>query len=158
ILGLLEKEPDRRPLNAAKVTQLLGEIQEKVEALQSAGADVARARVIDRPRARRDADDADREAARVLSGKKARRKKKVRFYQTLWFQGVGLVALLGAMGFVLYLVFKPPSPDELVRQAEAWMKSPDRWDEARKGPISDYLARYANRPDLQGQTEKMRQW
>jgi serine/threonine-protein kinase len=162
ILALLEKEPDRRPLNAAKVSQLLGEIQEKVEALQSAGVDAVRARIIDRPHGQRNPAAADKEAARSLSGKKARRRKKqVPFYRRLWFQAVGLAGLLGAMALILYLVFKPPSPDELVQQAEAFMKSPDSWEKARNGndgPIDKYLLRYASRPDLQGQTEKMRQW
>jgi serine/threonine-protein kinase len=159
ILGLMEKEPDKRPLNAAKVAQVLGEIQEKVEALQSAGVDIARARVIDRPRARGNADETDREVARTLSGKKGRRKKKqVHFYERLWFQVVGLAAILGTMGFILYLIFKPPSPEKLVQQAEALMKNPEQWDKARDGPIKDYLAYYAGRAELQDQTEKMRQW
>src|SRR5262249_17764489 len=67
ILALLEKEPDRRPLNAAKVSQMLGEIQEKVEALQSAGVDAVRSRGIDRPQGQRNPDAADKEAARALS-------------------------------------------------------------------------------------------
>lgn len=159
ILGLMEKQPDKRPLNAAKVGQLLSEIQEKVEALQSAGVDMARARVIDQPRARRNVDETDREAARTLSGKKLKRKKKrLHFYERLWFQAVGLLTILGTMGLVLYLVLKPPAPEKLVQQAEAWMKNPEQWDKARSGPIKDYLAIYGGRTDLQEMTDKMRQW
>jgi serine/threonine-protein kinase len=162
VLGLMEKQPDKRPLNAAKVGQVLGEIQEKVEALQSAGVDAARARVIDRPRGRLPVDESDKEAARTLSGKKLRRTKKpLHFYERLWFQAVGLLSLLGGMGLLLYLILKPPSPDELVQQAEGFMKNPETYDKARNGddgPIDIYLSKYSKRADLQGQSEKMRQW
>ncbi len=161
ILGLMEKEPDRRPLNAAKVSQLLGEIQEKVATLQSAGVDAIRARIIDRPRGQRHADDTDKEAARTLSGKKTKRKKKqVPFYRSLWFQAVGLVGLLGAIGLLLWLVFKPEPPEKLFRRAEQLMasKNPDDWIKAREEPIKEFLSRHAGKPDAEEMTAKVRLW
>jgi serine/threonine protein kinase len=50
ICQLMEKQPEKRPLNAAAVTEALDRIQEKVEAQQSAGVDAARRRP--RPRTR----------------------------------------------------------------------------------------------------------
>ena len=64
ICQMLEKKPDQRPLNAKMVSDVLGSIQEKVEAQQSAGADAVRGRMIDRPHGTRNPDQEDKDAAR----------------------------------------------------------------------------------------------
>jgi hypothetical protein len=146
----LEKKPDQRPLNADMVNRALGSIQEKVEAQQSAGVEAARGRMIDRPRGVRHADEEDKEAARSLrTGKsKAKRKRKTTpFYGKLWFQAVGIVAVLGFLVGVLYLVLRPASPETLYAQAKKLMDSTDldKHEEAYNGPIKDYLRIYASR-------------
>ncbi len=150
ICQLLEKKPDQRPLNAEMVYRALGSIQEKVEAQQSAGVEAARSRMIDRPRGARHADEEDKEAARTLrTGKaKAKRKRKTTpFYSQVWFQAVGILAILGFLVGVLWLVTRPASPETLYAQAKKLMESNDldKHEEAYSGPISAYRTLYASR-------------
>jgi eukaryotic-like serine/threonine-protein kinase len=163
VCQLLEKKPEHRPLDAAMVANVLGSIQEKVQAQQSAGVDRALSRRVDRPRGERALDETDREAARTLRGLKSRRKeRKPRFYQTVWFQIAGMLAVLGGLALVLYLIFRPPSADKLYYAAERVMesKNPDNWFKAndlrRDGPIALYLKHYGNRDDEK--TRKVRAW
>ncbi len=104
ICQLMEKKPDARPLDAAMVSQVLGSIQEKVEAQQSAGVLAAQARRLDRPRGERKAGDEDRDAARSLLGKrKTKRKKKRAGRLPVWVQALGLLLVLGCI--IAALVF-----------------------------------------------------
>jgi eukaryotic-like serine/threonine-protein kinase len=150
ICQLLEKKPEQRPLNAEIVFRALGSIQEKVEAQQSAGVEAARGRMIDRPRGTRNPDEEDKEAARTLrTGKaKAKRKRKTTaFYSQVWFQAVGIVAILGLMVGVVWLVTRPASAETLFAQAKKLMESNDldKHEEAYNGPISAYRTLYASR-------------
>jgi serine/threonine-protein kinase len=154
VCQLLEKDPEKRPLNAAAVGEALGRIREKVEAQQSAGVDAAMRRVIDRTEHQERFDDIDREAARVLLRKKQKKKKGRPFYATGWLQGASIAALLLAIGAVLYYTFfTQPSPQSLRDQAERlWNENtPDARAEARKGPIQRFLELY---PDLEGPDAK----
>ncbi len=159
ICQMMEKKPEQRPLSAAVIAASLSQVMEKVEALQSAGVDAARKRTIDRAPGDAPPDQKDREAAQTLLGKK-RKKKKPRdpFYTRLWFQIVGIVVLVSAMGGILYAIFAPPSLSGLYHQAERLMASqdPEDWNRARSGPISAYL----NRTGLpeNDETRKMREW
>jgi serine/threonine-protein kinase len=159
ICQLLEKKPEQRPLDAAMVGNVLGSIREKVEAQESAGVDAVRARRIDRAHGRPRADDADRDAARALTGKKPK-KKRTHFYEKMWFQAVGLIAILAALAGILYFVFKPASAETLYQQAKKLMESTNPEDRDRalddKGPITLYLAHYAKRPGPE--TEQIRKW
>ncbi len=76
ICQMMEKKPEHRPLDAGMVADVLGTIQEKVEAQHSAGVDAARARLLDAPRGQRNVSDEDRAAARTLLNKPRRKKKK----------------------------------------------------------------------------------
>jgi serine/threonine-protein kinase len=124
ILQLLEKDKEDRPIDAAWVGRLLGEIEDDAFARKSAGLDAASARKIDR---RRDPgaapiDEADREAARALKGekKKKRRKKAVPFLQQKWVKAVGILGLLVGMAAGVYYAFlKSPPPDKLFAAIEA---------------------------------------
>jgi eukaryotic-like serine/threonine-protein kinase len=161
ICQLLEKKPEQRPMDAKTVSDALGSIQEKVEALQSAGVDAVRARLIDRPRGTRNPDEEDKEAARSLLGKKGRRKRKrAPFYSRLWFVAAGIVAVLALMAGVLFLVLQPPDPQTLYARAKKLMESPGFDDHekayADDGPIKVYLAHYASRPG--DQTAQMLAW
>jgi serine/threonine-protein kinase len=158
ICQLLEKQPDKRPLNAAAVGEALGRIREKVEAQQSAGVDAAKRRVIDRTANQDRFDDTDRAAARALLRKKPKKKKGKPFYASVWIQGAGIVAVLAGIVGVIYLTFMQPSPQSLREQAERLWKenTPESRDQARKGPIQRYLELY---PDLQGSdANQMNAW
>jgi serine/threonine-protein kinase len=160
ICQMLEKKPEQRPLSAKMVSEVLGSIQEKVEAQQSAGVDAVRARMIDRPRGTRNPDEGDKEVARALmTGKKGRRKPKKAGGAPRWLTTgpLGLVVviagagcLLAALAGVLYFVTRPPDPETLYTRAKKLMDSPSFDDHekayAPDGPIRAYLANYAARP------------
>ncbi|HEY7427963.1 MAG TPA: serine/threonine-protein kinase [Gemmataceae bacterium] len=153
VCQLLEKQPEKRPLDAQTVANTLGSIQEKVEAQQSAGVEAVRRRVMDRGTGQKRPDEEDKEAARILMTGRGRRRKqaKKRFYQKVWFQAVGLLLALGVVGTLLYLVFKPPSADKLYQQAQRVWKSGDAevQDQAIEpnGAIFKYLKHYGSRND-----------
>src|SRR5262249_23595259 len=147
ICQLLEKKPDQRPLDAGTVAEALERIEEKVQAQQSAGADLVRSRAADRPRELAEMDDEDKAAARTLLGRKKKKRKRsgVPFYYQIWFKAAVYAGLLVGIGFVFYLVFiKRPSPEALYKAA-AKMMAQDEWDEAREGPIQDFLRYYPDR-------------
>jgi serine/threonine-protein kinase len=159
VCQLLEKDPDKRPLNAAAVGEALGRIREKVEAQQSAGVDAAKRRVIDRTEHQERFDDTDRAAARALLRKKPKKKKAATFSAKGWLQGAGIVVLLLAISAVMYYTFfSRPSPQSLLEQARPLMESGDSSAraEARKGPLQRFLDLY---PDLRSpEAEKMNEW
>jgi serine/threonine-protein kinase len=163
VCQLMEKDPERRPFDAAMVSESLGRVQEKVEAQQAAGIDAVKTRNKDKPAdvARVDRDDQD--AARALLGKK-KKKRKVEeraLYQHAWFQAVVLGVLLIAVLAVLYVVlFVKPSPESLYAAAQQAVASNDleQKQQARKrdGAIYDYLRYYGDRDD--DLTRKVRKW
>jgi serine/threonine-protein kinase len=159
ICQLLEKKPEHRPFDAAMVSRVLGTIQEKMEAQQSAGVDAAKARLIDAPHGKRNPGEEDKEAARTLLGRaKSKRKKKKALHQMVWVQAVGLFFLLVGVITVLVIALQPPSAATLYRQAEKLMSSdkPENHDRARDGPIKEYLLRYGNLATPE--TEQVRKW
>jgi serine/threonine-protein kinase len=158
ICQLMEKQPDKRPFDAAAVGEALDRIQEKVEAQQSAGEDAARKRVMDRLSGDKRPDKEDKDAARALTGKPKKKRKKTPWFRTVWFQIAGLIALLAGMGLVLWLIFRPPSAESLYKQAEKLMasKEPDDWYKARSGPIKEYLSHYTGRRGEQ--TNQIQAW
>ena len=142
------------------VAQVLGSIQDKVEAQQSAGVDAARSRLLDAPRDQRHVTDEDRDAARTLLNqpRSKRKTKKERRRLHIWVQALGLLFLLGGVVTALIIALQPPSPEKLYRQAERLMASskPESRDRAREGPIREYLRLYSSR--AHSQTEQMRKW
>ena len=76
VCQLLEKDPNKRPYDAATVAQALGSIQEKIEARLSAGVDVATGRAAGKPRGGSSMDDTDVEAARTLKDAVSKRSCK----------------------------------------------------------------------------------
>ncbi|HJT76284.1 MAG TPA: serine/threonine-protein kinase, partial [Gemmataceae bacterium] len=158
ICQLLEKKPEHRPRDAKMVAQALGEVAEKVTAQRSAGVEAVKARAVDRPRVAAAADETDRQAARTLregvTGKKRKRKTKP-FYTRVWFQAVAIVLLLGGMAGLLYLVFRPPSPNVqygLIRK-DLSANDPASWD-AAKPEMEQFLTKYRKAP----QFDEVRQW
>ncbi len=155
VCQLLEKKTEQRPLDAHMVAATLNSIHEKVEAQQSAGVEAVRRRLIDRTPGQKRPDEEDKEAARILmTGKGRSRRKKKKWYQQVWVQAVGLLVALGVAGTLLYLAFRPPSPDNLYQQAEKLMNSRNFEDHenALDGPIKEYLRRYGKRGDQQART------
>ncbi len=152
VCQLLEKKPEHRPYDAAMVSKALSEVAEKVSALQSAGVDAAKARFVDRSRQGTPSAQDKADARMVLASLRGgRRKRKKPFYEKVWFQALGILLLLGAMGGLLHEVFKPPSALALYNQAKAKMDSPnfDERAEARDGPVEKFLHYYGTRTDAQ---------
>ncbi|MGL4551047.1 MAG: serine/threonine protein kinase [Gemmataceae bacterium] len=146
ICHLMEKKPDQRPMNAAMVGEVLGAIQEKVEAQASAGLDVALARRGESPTERHDMSQEDRDATRSLLGKKGVRRKKKKDEGgekkvPAWVQAVGLLGLLAAVAVLLFVAFQPPAAQALHDRAEALVKA-GKLAEAVDGPVADYLRIY----------------
>ncbi|HLN32025.1 MAG TPA: serine/threonine-protein kinase [Gemmataceae bacterium] len=162
VCQLLEKKPEHRPYDAAMVSRALNQVAEKVAALQSAGVDVAKARFADRsPREGKPSKEDKADARKVLAGLRSSRRKlrkKKPLYEKGWFQAIGIVFVLSAVGAVVYQVLQPPSADKLFQRAAAMMSSSDLdgKDKARAGPITDYLRYYGNRTD--SQSIQIHQW
>jgi eukaryotic-like serine/threonine-protein kinase len=156
ICHLMEKKPDQRPVSADMVSQTLGGIQEKIEAQQSAGVMAARGRKIDQPKGKRNVQEEDKEAARILAGKpKKKPPLKKPFHLTAWFQAVCILTLLAGIGLTLFLLLQPPSADTLYTQAQELIDKGEL-DKALDGPIAKYLANYSTRPGEK--TEAIRKW
>src|SRR5207237_1131802 len=97
ICQLMEKKPDQRPLNAETVAQGLQMVKEKVAAQQSAAVDAAKKRRMDRAPTDVALDERDKDAARLMLGKKKKKKKRLRFYRQGWFTILGLTGILGIL-------------------------------------------------------------
>jgi hypothetical protein len=143
------------------VYNVLGSIQEKVEAQQSAGLDAARGRIGERPRGQDKPGEKDKLAARSLLWGKARVKRKKKdkpLLRQVWFQAVGLLLLLAGVGLALWVALRPPSAERLYQRAEKLMAAADyeSHEKARSGPIKQYLAHYRDRPGEQ--TEQVKRW
>jgi serine/threonine-protein kinase len=114
ILQLLEKRTNDRPIDAAWVGRMLLEVEEDAFARKSVGLAVAEARTLKPRNSSGDRLDAsDKDAARALRGRKKKRKATGPLLQQKWVQAAGLVGLLGAMVFGVYLAVKPPAPEKL---------------------------------------------
>ncbi|MFO0927202.1 MAG: serine/threonine-protein kinase [Gemmataceae bacterium] len=171
ICQLLEKTPDHRPRDAEMVAKVLSSIQEKVEAQQAAGIDAVRATVGDGKRAK--LTDEDRDAARSLMGsRKGGKKKKKKEQQRRWevvAKAAGLILLLVGIVVGVVVAKRPASADPLYAKCERMMTAvaelsdkPERRDrarekleEARDGPIQEYLTRYADGGD---RAKQVRVW
>jgi serine/threonine-protein kinase len=161
VCQLLEKDPDKRPLNAALVSQALDRVVEKMAAMRSAAEDAVGKGVLDRPRTDLKPTDEDREAARLIKAAAHKKRLKPRshpVYQRVWFQAAAVAALLLGIGVLVYWATRPPAPERLFERAQKLMatKNPDDAEKARDGPIHDYLHAYPDRAD--DQAVQMRAW
>ncbi len=121
ILQLLEKDKENRPIDAAWVARLLQEVEEDTFARKSAGlaaAQVRTAKPLNQSGEKMDASD--KEAARALRGKKKKVKKKVAvpLLEQKWLRGVGIFAVLAALGAGAYFALRPSSPDKMFAAIE----------------------------------------
>lgn len=147
IVQLMEKKPEHRPLNAAKVSEVLLEIQERVETQASAGVTAAKRRKMDKTGAEASIAEEDKEIARTMVGKKPKKKKKPPFYTQSWFtlSAVGLMA--ATIVFLVWFIFiKAPSAEKLVAQMESLVKSDEGKREARDSVIPEFLKTYPDHP------------
>jgi serine/threonine-protein kinase len=161
VCQMMEKDPEKRPFDAAMIAKALEDTLEKVAAQRSAGVDVANARRIDVPRGKIKADETDREAARLLRAATTKVKVKRRqrqFYERGWFVGAGIAVLLLGIGAMVWAVLKPPAAEDLYESAKISMAKddPEEWDKARDGPIKTFLDHYADRNDEEA--AQMRAW
>jgi serine/threonine-protein kinase len=145
VMFLLEKNKDHRPRDADKVCELLEEIEEKVEAQKSVGAEVANARFVDRPVGTAPVDETDKSAARLLRGKKRRKKKGRTWYQQTWVKaagiGLGLSVVVGLAGYLLFEQLKPETLDQSYARVE--QAGPDGKLEA----LTDFLRAHGSATD-----------
>ncbi len=146
VCQLMEKTPDRRPLDAETVGRSLEEIAEKVNTQRSAGVDAANARAIDRPVNSNDPNAGDRTAAQAIrAGKKRKKlkKKKQTFYSKGWFVILACVLFLGAFGFVLWeFAIRPPSQTVMLARIEG-----AKDNDAKLEQIKKYLDTYGKKED-----------
>jgi len=135
ILQLLEKEKANRPVDAAWVVRLLGEVEEDLFARKSAGLDAATSRKIDRRKDGQSFDASDRDAARALKGLKKKKKKKgssLPWHQRKWAKAVGLSSLLLAIVVGVFLAVRPPSAEKLAAAIDRAESDSTRFEAAEK--------------------------
>lgn len=149
ICQLMDKDPNKRPLNAATVSESLGLVREKWEKQKSAGIEAATKRRIDRTDQDMPLDDEDRDAARAMLQRKKKKPKAEPFYRKGWFTILSVGIVLVALAATFYFVFLlPPSAEGLYAQAEELMAKGQMADfrEARRGPLAEFLEYHANHP------------
>jgi serine/threonine-protein kinase len=155
VCQLLEKAPEHRPYDAHMVSDALNQVAEKVAAQQSAGVDVARSRRRAEGGTRSGSmDETDRQVARSLLASKRRGRRKRRckgVAENRWLQALVLLIMLGGVVALITVAMQPPSPAALFARAQSLMASgdPSKIDDARSGPIQEYLDRYPKREDEQ---------
>jgi serine/threonine-protein kinase len=135
ILQLMEKDKDDRPTEAAWVLRMLEEIEEDAYARVSAGLIAATSKRQNRPRNLDGSklDDADRDAARALRGKKKRKKKdEVPFLERTWVKATGLVLALLLLVAGGYFAFRPSSPAKLIAAVDRADSPQAKIDAAQK--------------------------
>src|SRR5205807_5843500 len=84
--------------------------------------------------------------------------EKVPFFRTIWFQALGILALVSALGLVLYLLFKPISEEKLYTRIERLMTSKEIEDRrtALEGPVKEYLRRFGSQDSEH--VQNVRRW
>lgn len=150
---LMEKKTDHRPRDAAMVLQVLQEIEEKEVNRQSVGEQVAKGKKHEKVTLNT-TDAEDRETAKsIRAGTKKKKVKKqtIPFYRQGWFVMIGAIALLAAMGGTLWLLTRPDSPDEMMRQIEQASNT-----DAKLAATKKYLDTYGKREDLKEKTETVK--
>lgn len=156
IAQMMEKKRELRPRDAATVADALGRIREKITAMQSAGADMAKS-----PQKLKKASAEDREVAKLIrnKGRTSKSGKGTPIYEKGWFVTVGAVVLLVAFSSLIYvLLFKPPSAQTLLDKTKALVEegTPESIDQAVTGPIAAWDKNYSQQNDELAKT--MAKW
>ena len=145
ILQLMEKDKEARPIDAAWVARMLGEVEEDQFQRKSAGLIAAQARTLKPTNQGGDRMSADdRDAARALRGGRKKKKKPaapVPLLQRKWLHAVALGAVLLAIVAGAYFALRSPSPEKMFAAVER-AETPDAKAEA----AGRYLAAHGDRP------------
>ena len=147
VCQMLEKEPAKRPLDAAMVKRSLEELEQKEQEKRSAGVDVANARVLDKDKllASGPLTEKDKEAVRVIrasSRKKKVKRKTIPVYRRGWFVATASVFWSFVVLGGLWSLTRPDSPEKMLARIQA-----STTPETRRKAIDDYMASYSSRTD-----------
>lgn len=118
---LLEKDPLKRPHDAAAVSRALTEAMQNV----ASGTGVVAQAVAGGPSQLRTQQQAEVKEVRELVGRKKKKKKKqVPIYERVWFLVAGLLVVAGALAWALW----PAGEEQLFAHAEKLMQSDRQFD------------------------------
>lgn len=147
ILHLLEKDPDDRPPSASVVAKILEEIRVKILAQTSVGEDLAKSYADGTGLTK----TSERKKARKLLARIGKKDEGTPWFKSCLFVSIMMLAVIFAFSWTMYEIFiRTPSAKSLIASAEKLIKTNSR-DEAREGPIADYLKYY---PDLNDEGAK----
>ena len=147
ILHLLEKDPDDRPPSASVVAKILEEIRVKILAQTSVGEDLAKSYADGSGLTK----TSERKKARKLLARIGKKEEGTPWFRSCLFVSIMMLVVMFAFSWTMYEIFiRTPSAKSLIASAEKLIKTNFR-DEARDGPIADYLKYY---PDLNDEGAK----
>ena len=147
ILHLLEKDPDDRPPSASVVAKILEEIRVKILAQTSVGEDLAKSYADGSGLTK----TSERKKARKLLARIGKKEEGTPWFKSCLFVSIMMLAVMFAFSWTMYEIFiRTPSAKSLIASTEKLIKTNSR-DEAREGPIADYLKYY---PDLNDEGAK----
>jgi serine/threonine-protein kinase len=147
ILHLLEKDPDDRPPSASVVGKILEEIRVKILAQTSVGEDLAKSYADGTGLTK----TSERKKARKLLARIGKKEEGTPWFRSCLFVSIMMLAVMFAFSWTMYEIFiRTPSAKSLIASAEKLINANSR-DEARDGPIADYLKYY---PDLNDEGAK----
>ena len=147
ILHLLEKAPDNRPPSASVVAKILEEIRVKILAQTSVGEDLAKSYADGTGLTK----TSERKKARKLLARIGKKEEGTPWFRSCLFVSIMMLAVMFAFSWTMYEIFiRTPSAKSLIASTEKLIKTNSR-DEAREGPIADYLKYY---PDLNDEGAK----
>jgi serine/threonine-protein kinase len=160
VCHLLEKKPEKRPFDAAKVGSALDQVVERVTAQRSAGMDaLTGTTVTGAVTAPRTLTGEDRSAARTLAQgqSKGKKRRKKPFYKRAWFQALWIAAALLFIGGLIIWAVQPQSADFYYGQAERLMKQGEKV-KARNDPVARYLQHYRRKMAGSDQLRQIEAW
>ena len=141
VLHLLEKKPEDRPPSASVVAKILEEIRVKILAQTSVGEDLAKSYADGSGLTK----TSERKKARKLLARIGKKEEGTPWFRSCLFVSIMMLAVMFAFSWTMYEIFiRTPSAKSLIASAEKLILANSR-DEAREGPIADYLKYY---PDL----------
>ncbi|NBR07271.1 MAG: serine/threonine protein kinase [Planctomycetes bacterium] len=147
ILHLLEKNPDDRPASAGVVGKILEEIRVKILAQTSVGEDLAKSYADGTGLTK----TSERRKARKLLARRGKKQEGTPWFRSCLFVSMMMLAVIFGFCWTMYEIFiRTPSAKSLIVSANKLIKANSR-DEAREGPIADFLKYY---PDLNDEESK----
>ena len=147
VLHLLEKKAEDRPPSASVVAKILEEIRVKILAQTSVGEDLAKSYADGSGLTK----TSERKKARKLLARIGKKEEGTPWFRSCLFVSIMMLAVMFAFSWTMYEIFiRTPSAKSLIASTEKLIKTNSR-DEAREGPIADYLKYY---PDLNDEGAK----